>query len=197
LVDTLRPGRPETLLLGFWNALPRAWRARLCVRCVRQGNAPAAFLRATMAATSKSLARSSKSCAAVSATNRRATARRSSSQAPKTRCVRAALPPFNMDRHDTIGAQSGAAVVTVILNRLLRAKRAARSKALSSQISEIDRARDGMVAENCRFERKNSATESANSARRALIAMIIAKVVMTASVMLRKRSSWLDVPATL
>ena len=57
----------------------------------RQDIAPAALLRATMAPRSKCLALGSKSCAAAAATNRRAAARRSFSQAPKDR--RSALPP--------------------------------------------------------------------------------------------------------
>jgi hypothetical protein len=61
------------------------------------------------------------------------------------------------------------------------------------QISEIERARrNGCGTLSLR---ENSTTESADSARSALIAMTIAQVIMTASVMLRKQSSWFDVPA--
>jgi len=54
---------------------------------IGQGNAPAALLHATMAANTKCLARSSKSCTVVFATNKaRRTARRCPPRRPKTRC---------------------------------------------------------------------------------------------------------------
>jgi hypothetical protein len=86
-------------------------RRRGALKACRQEIAPAAFLRATMAATNKYLARSSKSRAAVSATNRRATARRSFSQAAKTRCVRAALPPHLITRTGDRGGVIAPAIV--------------------------------------------------------------------------------------
>jgi hypothetical protein len=65
LLDRARGWGPPS-----WNALPDSCGARPC-------DFAAALLRASMAPRSKCLARSSKSCGAAAATNRRATARRS------------------------------------------------------------------------------------------------------------------------